>query len=90
MVSLYLSAILSQSVFPTPTADAFVPVSRQQVNRHATPKQVLARERIVSSSMPLYIAKSGGKMIETVDQFADTVLAEDSPRPVLAFFSAAW
>jgi hypothetical protein len=29
-------------------------------------------------------------MIESVEEFAEVVLAEDTPRPVLAFFSAAW
>lgn len=38
----------------------------------------------------LYVAKTGGKMIDTEDQFAEVVLAKDVPRPVLVFFSAPW
>jgi hypothetical protein len=38
----------------------------------------------------LQLAKSGGKLIETEDMYVNKVLAKDSPRPVLVFFSAPW
>jgi len=41
-------------------------------------------------STGLYVAKSGGRMIESVEEFEEIVLAAESQRPVLAFFSAAW
>ena len=100
LVSLYFSAVLALSViYPSSsssssfTAEAFVPASQRPVN-----KQVASQEGIFSSRASIshsstainVVAKSGGKMIETVDEFASTVLAEDTPRPVLVFFSAAW
>jgi hypothetical protein len=36
------------------------------------------------------VAKSGGKMIETEDQYNNMVLKSNSARPVLVFFSAPW
>lgn len=41
-------------------------------------------------STRLGIAKSGGKMINTEQEFADIVLSKDIPRPVLVFFTAPW
>jgi len=38
----------------------------------------------------LQVAKTGGRMIDTEEQFAEIVLAKDVPRPVLVFFSAPW
>lgn len=91
MISVYLSAVFSSSLNSFPTAvEAFVPLRQQGCNDvdRAISGQIL--ERRVFSSRPLFVAKSGGKMIETAEEFEDFVLAEDSPRPVLAFFSAAW
>ena len=39
---------------------------------------------------PMYITKSGGKLMETEEQYAETVLARNIPRPILVFFSAPW
>ncbi|KAG7344315.1 thioredoxin [Nitzschia inconspicua] len=44
----------------------------------------------VRRSIGLYVAKTGGKMIDTEEQFAETVLAKNVPRPVMVFFSAPW
>jgi hypothetical protein len=41
-------------------------------------------------STVLHVAKSGGKMIDTEEQFSELVLAKDVPRPVMVFFSAPW
>ena len=41
-------------------------------------------------SSALQITKSGGKLIETTEQFTNNVLAKDTPRPVLVFFTAPW
>lgn len=38
----------------------------------------------------LYVAKSGGKMIQTESQYEEMVLSPELPRPVLVFFSAPW
>jgi hypothetical protein len=38
----------------------------------------------------LHVAKTGGKMIDTEEQFSKLVLAKDVPRPVMVFFSAPW
>ena len=46
--------------------------------------------RARASSTQLSIAKSGGKMIETEQQFAETVLSIDIARPVLVFYTAPW
>jgi hypothetical protein len=43
-----------------------------------------------SFSTRLHVAKTGGKMIDTEEQFAEVVLAQDIPRPVMVFFSAPW
>lgn len=40
--------------------------------------------------MRLQVAKTGGKMIDTEEQFSEIVLAKDVPRPVMVFFSAPW
>lgn len=60
-------------------ANAFVPV---------TPTTYVTKQ--LSKASPLFVAKSGGRMIETVEEFAEIVLSEETPRPVLVFFSAAW
>ena len=36
------------------------------------------------------VGKSGGKMIETEDQYNSLVLSDETPKPVLVFFSAPW
>jgi hypothetical protein len=41
-------------------------------------------------SSALQITKSGGKLIETAEQFTNNVLGKNTPRPVLAFFTAPW
>jgi hypothetical protein len=51
-------------------------------NRHAY------RDRRLSTF--LQVAKTGGKMIDTEEQFSKLVLAKDVPRPVMVFFSAPW
>jgi hypothetical protein len=77
---MWLSTLLST------ITSAFVPSARLP----SAPKNALLRKRKYAETGSLYAAKSGGRMIETVEEFSEIVLAEDSPRPVLAFFSAAW
>lgn len=35
-------------------------------------------------------AKSGGKLIETKEEYNKLVLSSDSPRPILTFYTAPW
>ena len=67
---------------------------QQQQQRHFTssPSITPALSRITtSSSSSLYAtAKSGGKLIESEEQYMKLVLAKDIPKPVLVFFSAPW
>lgn len=60
-------------------------VVRSTINRYVHPS-IVERAR----STRLQIAKSGGKMIESEEQFARMVLSKALSRPVLVFFSAPW
>ena len=44
----------------------------------------------ITTTTRLQVAKTGGRMIDTEEQFTELVLAKDVPRPVLVFFSAPW
>mmetsp|Transcript_7042 Transcript_7042/g.14535 ORF Transcript_7042/g.14535 Transcript_7042/m.14535 type:complete len:218 (+) Transcript_7042:211-864(+) len=70
------------------TSNAFVPSSKtMRISRTET---TLERSTLKASSTQLGIAKSGGKMIETEQEFTDNVLSKDLSRPVLVFFTAPW
>jgi hypothetical protein len=65
------------------TADAFAPAQQSVGRKLAHPP--------FSRILELHaIAKSGGKMIETEDQYNKLVLETNIPRPVLVYFSAPW
>jgi len=36
------------------------------------------------------VAKSGGKIITSDDEFEEVALTESLPRPVMVFFTAPW
>ena len=78
IMSFYLIAALSATMLISQSS-AFVPVAIRN-----------AQTMRISQGNPLFVAKSGGRMIGTVEEFEQIVLAEESSRPVLAFFSAAW
>lgn len=63
------------------TINAFVPSSTSLIKSNT---------RVGASSTQMGIAKSGGKMIETEQEFKDNVLSKDLARPVLVFFTAPW
>jgi len=75
------------------TSNAFVPSTTSQTTRitsRTTAKLTKTTRAGTTSNTQLGIAKSGGKMIETEKQFAETVLSKDLSRPVLVFFTAPW
>lgn len=39
---------------------------------------------------PLFVSKSGGKLIKTAEMYEEDVVQGSSARPVLVFFSAPW
>lgn len=71
------------------TSNAFVQSTKSQATR-ITARSIETTKAGATSSTQLGIAKSGGKMIETEKQFADSVLSKDLSRPVLVFFTAPW
>jgi hypothetical protein len=47
--------------------------------------RILARNTEIQA-----VGKSGGKLIETEDQYSSVVLTKNTSKPVLVFFSAPW
>jgi thioredoxin 1 len=39
---------------------------------------------------PLFVSKSGARLIKTAEMYETTILQESASRPVLVFFSAPW
>ena len=75
------------------TSNAFVQSTTSQATRitaRITARSTETTKAGATSITQLGIAKSGGKMIETEKQFADSVLSKDLSRPVLVFFTAPW
>lgn len=68
------------------TINAFVPSSTSLIKSNSDG----LTGRVGASTTQLGIAKSGGKMIETEQEFEDNVLSKDLARPVLVFFTAPW
>mmetsp|Transcript_108110 Transcript_108110/g.161723 ORF Transcript_108110/g.161723 Transcript_108110/m.161723 type:complete len:174 (-) Transcript_108110:41-562(-) len=78
-------ALLAALLLQPFTTEAFAPAQKSLVGHK------YAQHSPFSRISELYaVAKSGGKMIETDDQYNSVVLESNSPRPVLVFFSAPW
>mmetsp|Transcript_10259 Transcript_10259/g.24495 ORF Transcript_10259/g.24495 Transcript_10259/m.24495 type:complete len:226 (-) Transcript_10259:468-1145(-) len=85
---LILASFVTVDAFTSPTfGKTRIPTVRATQSVLSTIKTV--RGARISSSQ-LAIAKSGGKLMETEQQFAETVLSKDIARPVLVFYTAPW
>ena len=56
----------------------------------SSPRRAAVSSRRIAVSTRLQVAKTGGKIITTEEQFAEVVLSKNTPRPVMVFFSAPW
>eukprot|EP00980_Cylindrotheca_fusiformis_P013940 scaffold3621_cov114-Cylindrotheca_fusiformis.AAC.5 len=54
----------------------------------------VGRTQVASNSRhrisPLFVAKSGGKLMKTAEMYEETVVQGSSSQPVLVFFTAPW
>mmetsp|Transcript_6499 Transcript_6499/g.9189 ORF Transcript_6499/g.9189 Transcript_6499/m.9189 type:complete len:187 (+) Transcript_6499:344-904(+) len=66
------------------TSESFVVNNNNRAVSFATKSAV---KRTTQLSM---VAKTGGKYITTTEEYSESVLDPDAPRPVMVFFSAPW
>eukprot|EP00532_Pseudo-nitzschia_australis_P009819 CAMPEP_0168229238 /NCGR_PEP_ID=MMETSP0140_2-20121125/15160_1 /TAXON_ID=44445 /ORGANISM="Pseudo-nitzschia australis, Strain 10249 10 AB" /LENGTH=225 /DNA_ID=CAMNT_0008161019 /DNA_START=74 /DNA_END=751 /DNA_ORIENTATION=- len=84
-----LSSWATTYAFTSSTTSRRTRIATRRTTASAT-SIIKTTTRARASSTQLAIAKSGGKMIETEKQFAETVLSKDIARPVLVFYTAPW
>ena len=89
MMCLMVSSICIILFASFTTSNAFVPPtsSRITIISSRTPSKSTSE---AMSSTQLQVAKTGGKLISTEQEFSDNVLSKDLSRPVLVFFTAPW